>query len=430
MLGLKYEVRYQQQAEPVVLVKLQNGHALELAVSDWLANPVYSKAHIPEKIAYFQKADNPFISEENLPVLFGPAELAFNAQKMTLKADLFSSVFFMLSRWEEALADQGQKDGHGRFPAAASLAGRMGFLHRPVVNEYAEMLWNMLKYAGINQERRQQHFSMLVTHDIDNPLKWRGPHTLLRTLGGDLLKRRSIALAARSWSSYRDTQKRAEKDPYDTFDYLMDCSERHGVQSHFFFLCGGRTAYDKDALPPSHPFVKKTLMKITDRGHVIGFHPSYAAMNDRKLFNDELKALQKEAPQPVVCGRQHYLRFEVPATWQLWEKASLQWDSSMGYPEVPGFRCGICRGFPVFDISSRKMLQLQERPLTLMEVSLMRYQNQSAEDFLKTASQLIQTVRKYRGEFVLLWHNSTFSFSELPQAKAIYEKILRMGSEH
>lgn len=424
LLGLHYEVQYQQCDKQRVFIRLSNGKELVLAASPWLAEPVYDEMYIPQKIHFFRKADNPFIPEKDLPILFGEAEMICHEQKITLNADIFSSAFFMLSRWEESVV--GIRDAHGRFPLRASLASKGGFYQRPIVNEYAEMLWNMLEYLGIDQKRGPRHFRPFVTHDVDNPLKWRGPHTLLRTLGGDMLKRRSVSLALHSWKSYWHTKKQTQADPYDTFDYLMTNSERRGISSHFFFLFGGRTSFDREALPIAHPFVKNTLKKIEERGHVVGFHPSYATLTNQELFNRELEVLQQAVRQPIVCGRQHYLRFEVPNTWRFWEEAGLQWDSTMVYPEMPGFRCGICQGFPVFDISTRKMLGLHERPLTLMEVSWIYYQKQTPENFVAEAARLIQTVRKYNGEFVLLWHNSTLTVSQLPQAKNIYEKILSL----
>ena len=57
--------------------------------------------------------------------------------------DIFGSSFFCLTRYEE-LARPSQ-DSRDRFPATASLAYREGFLDRPIVNEYIELLWLSFK---------------------------------------------------------------------------------------------------------------------------------------------------------------------------------------------------------------------------------------------------------------------------------------------
>lgn len=426
LLGLRYKVEYLPETPGVVRLCLRNGNHLQLSVGAWLENPQYGFHHIPSNIQWLSRDQNPFLPGEDLPVLFGSAETHISKNKIVVGADIFSATYFMLSRWEECVVPE--RDPYGRFPASAALAVKSGFYHRPIVDEYAEMLWSMLQHLGIDQARKTWEYKFLPTHDIDNPRKWRGPFTLLRTLGGDLLKRRSPGMAVQSWKSYRNTLLGREKDPYDNFDYLMDCSERHGLQSHFFFLCGGSTPFDREALPPSHPVVRQIFDKIHRRGHVIGFHPSFQASADEKLFERELSLLQEHSPQPVRCGRQHYLRFQVPLTWQFWERAGMNWESSMVYPERAGFRCGICREFPVFDLESRKMLRFFELPLTLMERTWLSYQTNSAGEFLRDARTLIDVVKKYRGTFVLLWHNSTINNHMHPPAGLLYEKILSYGS--
>ena len=60
-----------------------------------------------------------------------------------LGLDIFGSVFFMITRYEEVV--KSDRDEYDRFPAAASLAYQEGFLDRPIVNEYLEILWTCMK---------------------------------------------------------------------------------------------------------------------------------------------------------------------------------------------------------------------------------------------------------------------------------------------
>ena len=81
----------------------------------------------------------------------------------------------------------------------------------------------------------------------------------------------------------------------------------------------------------------------------------------------------------------------------------------MGYAAEPGFRCGTCKPFPVFDIQSQKELPLIERPLLIMDVSLRFYKNLSVKESITLCEKIKSEVRKHNGEFVFLWHNSTLS---------------------
>ena len=52
----------------------------------------------------------------------------------------------------------------------------------------------------------------------------------------------------------------------------------------------------------------------------------------------------------------------------------MEWDSTLSYADKEGFRCGVCYSYSVFDIISRKKLNLKERPLIVMEGSFTTYQ--------------------------------------------------------
>ena len=58
-----------------------------------------------------------------------------------------------------------------------------------------------------------------------------------------------------------------------------------------------------------------------------------------------------------------------------------------------------------------------------MEVSLISYQNLTINEMKKSIYALIDTVKKYNGTFVLLWHNSRFEGSERNHYFDLYENI-------
>src|ERR1700722_9630352 len=92
----------------------------------------------------------------DLPVLYGGPTLVLGEQSIELGIDVFGGAFLMLTRLEEALP--GLRDPHDRFPAAESLAVRHGFLDRPIVNEYAEVVWWALRRLWPGLERPARSF--------------------------------------------------------------------------------------------------------------------------------------------------------------------------------------------------------------------------------------------------------------------------------
>jgi len=104
----------------------------------------------------------------------------------------------------------------------------------------------------------------------------------------------------------------------------------------------------------------------------------------------------------ILEGREHYLRFEVPTTWQVWEDNGMQIDSTCGYADKEGFRCGTGDEFSVFNILTREKLRLKERPLVVMDCSLFDYNNYSYEE----AMIKVVSMKEKSNTFTYLWHNS------------------------
>ena len=204
----------------------------------------------------------------------------------------------------------------------------------------------------------------------------------------------------------------------------MDVSEKSNLKSYFFFM---GTKKDKLSIgySLSDNFIKKIINRIYERGHIIGFHPGYYTFNNNEKWRKEYGYLAANIGQKVYCGRQHFLRFEIPGTWQIWEDNAMLWDSSLTFSNKAGFRCGTCYEYSVFNILTRKKLSLKEKPLIVMEASFNR---NDRKDFLLMTKKILELknkVKKYNGELVLLWHNSSFNTLDWQFAKSIYEEVIK-----
>lgn len=58
--------------------------------------------------------------------------------------------------------------------------------------------------------------------------------------------------------------------------------------------------------------------------------------------------------QPVLGDRQHFLRWETSTTARLWDANGLDYDSTLSCADRPGFRCGTCREYPLYDLHERR----------------------------------------------------------------------------
>jgi len=361
-----------------------------------------SKKNIPNKVNFIE---NQFIPEKDIPVFYGNDELKIEKDEIICGIDIFASSFFMLSRWEEYVNKS--RDSHNRFPASESIAFRNQFLSRPIVNEYVEMLWNMLKYLGIKQKRKEKKYQLILTHDIDNIYKYLHWKRIFMRLGGDIIKRKNLKLFYNTaYQCYR-VKAGIEKDPFNCFDYLIKKSDYLGVKSRFYFMAGGNSIYDNNY---SMREADAIISKIKEKEHIIGFHPSYNSFNNEELWKKEKEKLENSFNLKLEEGRQHYLRFQVPDTWRIWENNGMSIDSTCGYADVEGYRCGTGDEFRVFDIINRQQLKLKERPLIIMEGTLKgkNYRNLSLENAKCIYNGYLNVAKKYQSTLTLLWHNSSF----------------------
>ena len=328
-----------------------------------------------------------------------------------LGLDIAGSVFFMLTRYEEAV--ERSRDEHSRFPAKASLAYREGFLERPIIDEYIEILWTCMKRLWPGLKRRERKYRFFLSHDVDLPLgavnrPWLA---VVKSATGDVLKRGDVGLCFRRIMA--KAKRNPDIDPCNTFKFIMDISERYGLKSTFFFKAGFSSARYDVNYSLNDPWIRKLMRSIYGRGHEIGLHPSYKAYNNYKILQTEYETFRHVMDELKIIqdrwgARQHYLRWENPTTWQICEEVGLDYDATLGFADHAGFRCGTCREFPVFNLKTRNVLKLRERPLVAMDTTLLgqQYMALHPEQVFEVISGLSDTCRRYGGTFSLLWHNT------------------------
>ncbi len=361
--------------------------------------------------------------EEDLPVLYGTPEIEVQNDKIVCGVDIFASSFFMLTRWEEYVIKR--KDKHNRFSAFESLACKHNFLHRPLVNEYVELLWKLLISLNFKDRRKERIEGVYLTHDVDDIKYWQSFKQFVNVIGGDFIKRKSLGKAATNIYSYLTLLMKIRKDPYDTFDWLMAKSESVNERSRFYFMSGGTShIYDNRYKLDD---ARSIIEIIKKRNHIIGLHPSYNTYTDLEQFIKEKRALEQVIGEEVLEGRQHYLRFEVPTTWQVWEDAGMEIDSTCGYADKEGFRCGTENMFSVFNIITRKQLKLKERPLIFMDVNHI-YSEVTTLQSIDIINEIFGS--KLTSRNTLLFHNSNFVKRDVIDFKLVYDFFLRTFKEN
>lgn len=415
-LGLEYTVLYEDRHDVEIAITGSDKERLLLADvllqtqdSDWL-----TPNSLPKRPLTRIKAD----LFQDLPVLYGKCGvngtyLGAVKDGLYVGIDIFGSAFFMLTRYEELVSKE--RDVHGRFAAEQSIAWQERFLDRPIINEYAALLFQAMKRLWPGLPVKERRSRVLVSHDVDFPYYVFGRNRLsiAKESLGDIVRRNSLESGMKKAGMLWKSRRLLDDDPYNSFEWLMGLSERGGIQSSFYFITEETRPGMDGNYSIDDPKIGALMKQIHARGHEIGLHPSYYTYTSASRIERQFDRLKQAADslgikQEQWGGRQHYLRWSAAETWKHWEDAGLHYDSTVGYADITGFRCGVCYEYPVFNVLTRQALKLTERPLIVMDQTLFYYEYMrlDSEHALQTIRDYYLRCKQYDGDFTLLWHNS------------------------
>ncbi len=319
-----------------------------------------------------------------------------------LPFDLFAATFYLITRYEEYLDKE--RDEHGRFPAHKSMAVEHDFLHQAVVDRWCLMLLEVLLqyYPDLKYKRRK--FRYRPSYDID--LAWAFKNKgVLRNLGGLAynLRHREMANVRQRLSVLLG----GNPDPYDTFAFQRELQKTHRLDPIYFFLVGDYGEFDKNISIENLSF--QELIRSTGDHAEVGVHPSYDSNENGEALELETKRLQRILKKDIVQSRQHFLRLDLPDTYQQLIEHDITADYTMGYSKGVGFRAGTCTPFYFYDLTLEMRTSLKVYPFMLMDVSLRLHLGLEVDKALALAKKLVDETALVNGLFMTLWHNHTLS---------------------
>ena len=339
-----------------------------------------------------------------------------DAPQAALSFDIFSAIFYLISRYEEYLPFA--SDQHHRFPASESILRKAGRLQEPVVDEWLAQLSQIIHKKFPSWPLPATRYSYLPSYDID--LAWAFKHrpwyrqissALKNSLRGDWF------LEKLRWQ----TIYQGSDDPFFTFPKMQRIHGKH-ERAILFFLVGRYGPYDKN-IDPGVPALKRLIQSL-DKHFEVGLHPSYRSNEELEQLEREVKTLSKILGRPVEQSRQHYLKLRFPQTYRGLIDQGIKVDYSLGYADDIGFRAGIARPFHWYDLEQEIITPLKLVPFMAMDVTLLQLGD--PESLRKPIFSMIQRTRAVGGQFCTLWHNNTLSDLPpfAPNWSAFYQEVL------
>ena len=328
--------------------------------------------------------------------------------------DIFAASFYLISRYEEYQPHE--KDQYGRYAHENSLAFKEGFLNIPLVNiwvkDFAQRLKEKYSRPTESSGRATFNFQLATfnfqpTYDIDIAYSYKHKG-LSRNIGGFFsspsLERVKVLFGS-------------EKDPFDCYDWLDELHAQNNLQPIYFFLVAERNGpYDKNILP-----YKDAMWELVERHakkYAIGLHPSWQSGDDWALVKREmgqLEAMRSQVPNgqmdpnrqtSLTATRQHYIRFNLPQTYQRLLDVGFTDDYSMGYGSINGFRASVASSFYWYDLEKEGQTDLRIHPFCFMEANSFYEQKQNPSEALTEMKHYYEQCKSVDGTMITIWHNN------------------------
>ena len=319
--------------------------------------------------------------------------------------DVFAASFFLVSRYEEYLSQV--RDQYGRFRAESAWMFEQGMLQKPLVNIWAIALGQRLKAVFPDLPVKKPKFTFVPTYDVD--AAWAYKHKgLYRTIGGFF---KDLAEGNRNRLSERHQVLRGKrKDPFDSFEFQFELQKEFKLKPIYFILCGEYDTNDKN-ISIRKPAFQSLIKRLGDYADV-GIHPSFSSYLDTKKLQQEINNLSEVLHRPLTKSRQHFLRMNLPRSYQKLIELDISDDYTMGFASQAGFRAGIADTFRFYDLENDMVTNLRVHPFALMDGTMRDYLNLDVDASLQLAKQLVDEVKAVGGTFIYLTHNETLGGEE------------------
>lgn len=348
---------------------------------------------------------------KNIPTLYERLN-----DNTTLPFDLFSAIFFLLSRYEEYYSFQ--PDKYGRYPASESILDKNNWLLRPLVDEWIFEFYNLLKAHQVPVELTPFHFQ--PTYDIDMAYSYKHKG-VRRSIGGfarSFLKGDLAAIIER-----KNVLLSKALDPFDSFVFIKKQHDVASLKPIYFVLAALKTTkYDKN-ISPENEEMQKLIVRLGKEG-LIALHPSYFS-NEEAVFHEEKIILEEILNENITRSRQHYLKFTLPETYRFLIDQHILHDYSMGYGTRCGFRAGTGRNFLWYDLKNETTTSLRVHPFCFMDTTA-----HFEEGFTKGAAEnvlsiLKKNLQKTSSKMITVFHNfSLGSAKEWEDWDVLYENFI------
>jgi hypothetical protein len=330
--------------------------------------------------------------------------------------DIFGLVFFYLSRYEEY--NYKSIDVHGRFMAKDSLSSDV--VQLPIVEYIINYIGQKLNHLYPTMPAKIKFGVNESTLDIDQT--WAFANKGLKGFLGivrDIFLLRIYSLKMR-WQSYMN----ADDDPFFTFPYIIALHYKLSLKPRFFVLASSNQ-HSFDVNHRIDNINNKIIIKNLSEKYELGIHPSYYSNFEPTEIKIEINRLESTIGKKISTSRQHFLKMNLPNTYQRLIDAGITDDYTMGYADKIGYRAGTGHSFYWYDLNREMATGLMIHPFQIMDVTLKHYMRLSTAEATIKCEALCKEAKKFGTPIRIIWHNSSLgNYGDWSDWRHVYESIL------
>jgi hypothetical protein len=362
---------------------------------------LYIPDNLLHKILYINKQGVSFRNKEmfvrELKLALDPINFSENSNSLVvIQNDIVTISFCILSRIEEV--EGGSTDLHNRYKIENDSVYQSGFYGKPVIDYLLEnMVQKLTQGIGIPFE---SEYSIICTHDVDRLKSYHSFFKSLRTVIGELVKRRNVS---RFFS--RIYEEFYLFEPWSSLYKLKKIYNKKNVNVIFMIMGKSHHPSDSEYYLNKMPLLKRFIQHISRCGYEVGLHPGFLTYNNEKIYKDQRKSIEELCGCRITSTRQHVLKFNICKTPIIAEENGISCDYTLSFPEVPGFRNGTTRGMNAYNFSKREMLGLKLVSTSIMDLTFHedKYAQLGGREFYY-AKKLIDECYGFNGKIVFLYH--------------------------
>ena len=321
------------------------------------------------------------------------------SDKSAIPFDIFTAAFYLLSRYEEYLPHV--KDHLGRFSAHESLGFKYNFLDSPVIDIWSYKLKVLLQqtFPQLLFPEKQTTVHSLINAQVAYAFLNKGIFRSIIGFTSDLFRLRLKQFLLRC-----KVVLGLQKDPYDSYKWILDVTKKSSMKLTVFFLLGEAVDFHQTINTQKQKF--KMLIKYVADYKEIGLLVSLRALTNPDFLKTEKTTLEHIINRTILSSQNSNLLIGLPEIYRNLVALEIKKDYTMVYENQPGFRAGTCTPFLFYDLDYEIITPLAIQPIACTTQGFLKL---SPKDTALKIAQMFGNVQSVNGTFSVLFSNKDFS---------------------